>query len=150
MRIRYAFVVTAVAMLLTVTIAEAQRHASAGPPPGGGEAALARYLQLTADQIASWQQIHKDTAAAIEPLAANARGLREQLEAALNGASPNPAAVGNLAISLHSARNEMKSLREESRGKRLAVLSTEQKTKLEAFEAAAKFLKRGPMRAPRN
>lgn len=140
MRIRYASVVTAV-VLLGAAVAAAQPFALSASRPGGGEVALARYLQLTPDQIASWQQIHKDTAAAIKPLAVNARGLVEQIDAAVNSASPDPASVGRLALALHSVRNQIKALRERSRSKLMAVLSAEQKTKFEAFEAAAAFLK---------
>lgn len=149
MRIQYASIVTAV-LLLTAAVAEAQPLAPSVSRPGAGQVALARYLQLTPDQIASWQQIHKDTAAAIRPLAANARGLREQIAAAVNSASPDPASVGDLALSLHSVRDQIKALREASRSQRLAVLSAEQKTKFEAFEAATAFLRNRHTRARGN
>ena len=127
-------------VLLTAVVAMAQRGPG-GPPPDGGEVALARYLQLTPDQIASWKQIHMDTAEAMKPLAETARGLREQIDTALDAATPDPLAVGKLAVSLDAVRDQMKALREDSQSKRLAVLTPEQKTKFEAFEAAAAFMK---------
>lgn len=129
-----------IAILMTAAVAVAQRGPG-GPGPDGGQVALARYLQLTPDQIESWKQIHTDTAEAMKPLAQNARGLREQIATALDVASPDSAAVGKLAVSLDAVRDQMKALREESQSKRLAVLTPEQKTKFEAFEAAAAFMK---------
>jgi Spy/CpxP family protein refolding chaperone len=138
MKVLYTSVAAAV-LLLSVAVASAQPP---GPPvPGHGAEKLASYLQLTPDQIASWQQIHKDTAAAIKPLALNARGLREQIDAAVNSASPDPASLGSLALSLHTVQSQIKAVREQSRTRLLAVLSADQKTKFEAFEAAAAFLK---------
>jgi Spy/CpxP family protein refolding chaperone len=127
-------------VLLAAAVAVAQRGPG-GPGPNGGQIALARYLQLSPDQIASWKQIHTETAEAMKPLAENARGLREQLATALDAASPDSVAVGKLAVSLDAVRDQMKALREESQSKRLALLTPEQKTKFEAFEAAAAFLK---------
>ncbi len=102
-------------------------------------ARLANYLQLTPDQVAAWKQISTDTAAAVKPLAENAQSLQKQLQTALQSTSPDPAAVGKLAIAVHAARDQVKALRDAAKSKREAVLTADQKVKLDAFEAAMAF-----------
>ena len=117
---------------LTILIATA---AFAQPRP----ARLAHYLELTPDQIAAWKQIHTDTAALIQPLTASARETRTQLEIALESASPDPAAVGKLAIALHATRARIRAARADARAKLEAVLTPEQKAKFDALKTAVKF-----------
>lgn len=132
--------IAAAALLLVAAIATAQPIPNA-QHPGGGRAALVHYLQLTPDQIAAWQQIHKDTAAAVKPLATQAHDLRTQLEAAVKATTPDPAAVGKLTLALRSVREQVRATRSDSKDKLLAVLTPEQKTKFEAFEAARAALR---------
>ena len=101
-------------------------------------ARLAHYLELTPDQIAAWKQIHTDTAALVQPLAASARETRTQLKAALDSPSPDPAAVGKLAIALHATRAQIRAARADARTKLAAVLTPEQKTKFEALKKLRK------------
>lgn len=132
----------AAALLLVAAMATAQPIPNA-QNPGGGRAVLVAYLQLTPDQIAAWQQIHKDTAAAVKPLATQAHDLRTQLEAAVKAASPDPAAIGKLTLALHSVREKIRATRSDSKDKLLALLTPEQKTKFEAFEAAKAAMRHG-------
>jgi Spy/CpxP family protein refolding chaperone len=146
MRMRWIAVAAAI-VLLTCATAMAQPAPLAGPHPGGARV-LAAYLQLTPEQIASWKQINADTAAAVKPLIANARDLEKQLNAAVQAASPDPAAVGKLALSVHSARNQIRAAHEESRSKLVALLTPEQKVRFEAFQAAVEFVRHRPGPAP--
>ena len=122
--------------------------AAAQPAPGRPGKVLAGYLQLTPDQITAWQQINKDTAAALKPLASNARDLRTQLQTALSAATPDEAAIGRLAVSLHAVQEQIRAARQDAQNKRLAVLTADQRTKLDAIQAAMKFMRqqRGPAR----
>ena len=104
--------------------------------PQRSQRRVADYLQLSPDQVTAWQQIHKDTAATMQPLQENARSLREQLRTALDAPSPDTAAVGALSIQLASVRKEMRAAHEGAKAKRMAVLTADQQAKLEAFEAA--------------
>jgi Spy/CpxP family protein refolding chaperone len=97
-------------------------------------ARLAHDLDLTPDQITAWKQIHADTAALVQPLAASARETRTQLKAALDSTTPDPAAVGKLAIALHATRAQIRAARADARAKLEAVLTPEQKTKFEALK----------------
>jgi Spy/CpxP family protein refolding chaperone len=132
----------ALSILLVATAALAQ-PAPAPPPAPAPARVLAHYLELTPDQVAAWKQIHTDTATTIEPLAAAARGEQQQLAAALQAATPDPPTVGKLAITLHATREQIRTARADSRTKLMAVLTPEQKVKFEAFEAAAKAMRRG-------
>jgi len=107
---------------------------------------LAKYLELTPDQVAAWKQIRTDTAAALRPIGEQARDLRTQLETAMTAATPDATTVGKLTLSLHALRGEAKTIREASRTKLRDVLTAEQKTKFDAFEAAAKALRPRPGR----
>lgn len=141
---KHRWIPIAVLALFVGAIAMAQM----GPGPGpAGPRALANYLQLTPDQVTAWQQINKDTQTAVTPLQTNARDLRQQLNTALTGGSPDPAAVGRLAISLHNVQEQVRTLHEDAKSKRLALLTADQKTKLAAFEAAVQFM-RQPRRMP--
>lgn len=132
-----SLVLLAVAALALASVAVAQP----APPPRGA-AALANYLQLTPDQIAAWKQIHTETAATVQPLAQNARDLQKQLHAAVTAATPDATAVGQLTLSLHSVREQIRAAREASQTKLRAVLTDAQKAKYDAFIAATQFLRR--------
>ncbi len=117
MKIRF---VAALALLIATTTFAQPRAAR-----------LARYLDLTPDQVTAWKQIHTDAAATIQPLAAAQRETRQQLEAALKAPSPDPAAVGKLTIVLHATRAQIRAARAAEREKFAAVLTPEQKAKLD-------------------
>ena len=114
--------------ILAILVATA---ALAQPRP----ARLAHYLEPTPDQVSAWKQIHTDTAALVQPLAATARETRTQLKAALESASPDPAAIGKLVIALHATRAQIRAARTDARAKLAAVLTPEQKTKFDALKA---------------
>jgi len=124
--------------LLVASTAVAQMAPPVAPRAGK---VLADYLQLTADQVTAWQQINRDTAAAVQPLAANVRDLRQQLDTALKAVSPDPTAIGKLAVSLHGVQEQIRTLHETAKSKRLALLTADQKAKFAAFEAAAQFMR---------
>ncbi len=136
MKTRCTLVIVATLLMAAMVVAQP------APPArhGGGAQALAKYLALTTEQISAWQQIAKDTAATIKPLAENARDLQTQLDTALNVATPDPLAVGKLAVSLHSVRQQIRAAEESAKTKRLALLTADQKVKFEAFQAANAFL----------
>ncbi len=129
--------------LLAAGTAIAQMPAQHPPRPA---AILANYLQLTPDQVAAWKQVNTDTAAAVKPLAENARSIGKQLQTALQASSPDPAAVGKLAIAVHALRAQIKALRDSAKSERAAVLTADQKTKLDAFQAAMAFGRRNRLR----
>lgn len=134
--------------LLVASAVAAQPTPPRRPDAVRPEAALGKYLNLTADQIAAWQQIQKDTAATVQPLVANAADLRKQLDAALAVAAPDPLAVGKLAVALKAAREQVRTAHEAANAKRIALLTADQKARYDAFQAALAFMRhRGPGRS---
>ncbi len=104
---------------------------------------MAHYLELTPDQVTAWKQVRSDSAAEIKPLAQNAQDLRQQLDAAMSAATPDPAAVGKLSMELRSAHQQLRAAREATAAKLEATLTPEQKAKFEAFQAARKSMRPG-------
>lgn len=133
-----------VVTITTIALLAAAAAIAQAPPqhPQRPEAVLGAYLQLTPDQITAWQQIAKDTATAVKPLADNVAELEKQLDTALQASSPDAAAVGKLVISIDSTRAQIRALREGAKSKRAAVLTPDQKLKFDAFEAAVAFLEK--------
>jgi Spy/CpxP family protein refolding chaperone len=109
----------AILALLLAFSASAQRppRPNAAPPAGGPpplEAkAMADYLGLTDSQKASAEAIHEEFRASVEPIHEQIRALHDQIKSA------------------HDAAD----------AKFLAVLTSEQKARFEAFRAAVEFLR---------
>jgi len=124
--------------IMTVLVAVVAIAQPAPPRPGQ---VVAKYLQLTPDQISAWQQINKTTSATVQPLLATARGLRSQLKTAMSGTSPDPAAIGTLALSLRGVQQQIRSARQSAQNQRLAVLTADQQAKFTVFQTAAQFIR---------
>lgn len=142
--------------LLLVTLGASAQRGPGGPgapppPPGAGpranDAALADYLGLTATQKEAWKTIQSELRASGEALHDQARALHDQLDTALAG--NDSAAAGSLMLQLRAIREQLKAAREAAEAKFTALLTTEQKAKFEAFQAAVEYLRqRGPGGGP--
>jgi Spy/CpxP family protein refolding chaperone len=141
MKTRYTLF--ALAALLVAVTATAQPFSPAGPQAMTRQAEIAKYLALTPEQTAAWQQIGQDEATAIKPLVTNVRDLEAQLKTALQATTPDPLATGKLVVSIHSVRQQIRTANEAAKAKRTAVLTTEQKVKFDAFQAALQFVRPG-------
>lgn len=133
MNIRRLIVLAAVLVAAVATAQPAQRLRD-----------LANYLQLTPDQIAAWKAIEQESAPKMQPLHTQARDLEQQLKAAVNATPPDTTAVGKLTLDLHGVREQIRTIREDSRTKRLAVLTDAQKAKLANFEELMKLRRHRP------
>jgi Spy/CpxP family protein refolding chaperone len=131
--------IVAVVTLFSAAVALAQPAPGTRQQRAGRGARLAEYLQLTPEQAAAAKQLRSDTAAAMKPLVQNAQDLRKQLDAAMSATSPDAAAIGKLTLALRTARDEMRSARQASEAKFVALLTPDQKAKFDAFQAAAGF-----------
>jgi Spy/CpxP family protein refolding chaperone len=114
--------------------------AQPGPPPPGGPRhdRLADLLQLTADQKAAWASARKDFETATQPLREKEQATHEQLETALDAASPDPTAIGNLMLSIKAIHDQIRTAHEALDQKLASVLTPDQKAKFDAFLAARK------------
>ena len=147
-------------MILTLTVLLAAAAIAAppaphqggpgAPPPGAGpngDAALADYLDLTAAQIESWKAIQSDVRTSVQSLLEQQRALHEQLRAALDGTDAN--AIGALMLQIRGIGDQIKAARDAADAKFSALLTTEQKSRFEAFQAAVEFLRQnGPGGGP--
>lgn len=115
-----------------------------GPPPGGGNGALlAEYLGLTTAQKASWETIQNERRATMESFRDQQETLHQQLETALEGT--DAAAIGNLMLQIRAIQEQIKAAHDAAHDQFAALLTTEQRVKYDAFEAALEFLRqRGP------
>jgi Spy/CpxP family protein refolding chaperone len=100
-------VVTVVAIIAYTVPLLASAQAGHGRHAG---ARVARFLDLSEDQVARWQEVRDRHAQAAEPLREEQRQLRAELRTALQSGSPDPAEVGALVIRIHEARSQLKTL----------------------------------------
>ena len=127
------------ALLVLATVAMAA-HPGGGPHGKmrgemRGEMMEAHFaaLNLTEGQKAAAKQLHEELRAKAEPLMEQAHEQWEAVHALLDSDNPNPTEVGTRAIAAHQTRAQLKALHEEFKTRFTALLTAEQKEKLEAF-----------------
>ena len=130
---------TALAALLVLPFA------AEAAPRGGQNAeqilknprALARFLRLTPDQVATFKTLREDLEADVKPLREARKPLREALQAEINAASPNACEVGEAALAVHENGDRIRAEYEEFDTAFSAILTPEQLAKYEALKEAA-------------
>jgi hypothetical protein len=140
------FTLSLLFVFASVAFAQQRRAPGAMRGPGGpgiprnGADPLAEYLALSADQKAAWEAIRAETHETIEPLHEQGQALAGQLEATTDAAG-----IGNLVLQLRAVSSQIDAAREAGDAKFAATLTSDQKVKFEAFQAASQFLhRRGP------
>lgn len=107
-----------------------------GPPPIA-EAAhnqVARFLQLSDDQIAQWDALYRVHREAEQPLQEAIAAVQEEIEALLAAGAPDEALLGGLVIERHALGEELQAvhlsyhegfvaLLDEAQAKRLAFIA---------------------------
>jgi Spy/CpxP family protein refolding chaperone len=119
------------AVLVLAAAAIAAEHHGGGQHMARMHEHLTRALNLTDEQQAAARQIHEEMMPRAEALMEQHRQQREELHALLDTANPNPTEVGNKAIAAHATRNQLKALHEEGMTRFKALLTEEQRTRLE-------------------
>lgn len=94
-----------------------------------------RALDLTEEQRTQAKAIFEEQRKASEPQRAQVRALRQQMREQLDGGKADAAAIGQLAIQAHAIGEQLREARERGRERFLAILTPEQKTKLEQMKA---------------
>jgi Spy/CpxP family protein refolding chaperone len=102
--------------------------------PGGGEK-IARVLGLSEQQQAQVRQLMDAQRPKHEALREKAEANREALREALSAGSPDPTAVGELAIEGQRLREEGRKLREAHDQALRQLLTPEQRTKFDALRS---------------
>jgi Spy/CpxP family protein refolding chaperone len=123
---------------------------SAATHPGGHTHAmglhmlqhLSNRLNLTAEQQASAKQLFQDFHAKAAPIHQAQLALHGQLKAALAAPNPDPAAVGQIVISMHQNRQQLKPALDASMQQFQALLTPDQLAQYKEILASHPFLKR--------
>ena len=115
----------AIALTATVLLAGERR--------GGPD--MTEYLQLTAAQQASWQNARAEFDATIEPLARQAAEIGERIESSLQS-NADACSIGKDIVAQHAIHLQLRAAKQALEQKQQSVLTSEQKTKLDAFKAA--------------
>jgi Spy/CpxP family protein refolding chaperone len=104
--------------------------------PGMGRAdGMARFLGLTDAQKAQVQKLMEGQRAAHEALREKLEANRTAMQQALESASPDPTAVGELAIEGHRLHEQGRALREAQEKTVRSLLTAEQQVKFDAMKA---------------
>jgi Spy/CpxP family protein refolding chaperone len=129
--------------LAVITLSFAVLGAFAQPGPGGPggpggprhQEMLVQSLNLSTEQKASWDAIESATRAAVQPLMEQRRTLHDQIETALDAATPDVAAIGTLMVQSHAVDKQLKAAHEASHSKLSALLTAEQRMQFDRFAA---------------
>ena len=105
---------------------------------GGDRAArraewLAKELNLTEEQKASWRAMREQHQAEMQPLRDEGRALHEKLRAAMKAENPDPQVVGEATIALNQHRQAVEAVRKAFHEKLAKELTPEQKAKFESL-----------------
>ncbi len=169
--LRVALVLLAVAALAAAVPVAAQggpgggRHGGPGPGPGpGGDHAFgahrgghgfhpgrfARFLDHTAEQVEAARAIFDAAREETKPVREAQRALHDELKALLDTDSPDATAVGELVLSLHADRGQVKAIHEAAFEEFKALLTAEQLAKLERLREVRRHFgaPRGPFADP--
>ena len=111
--------------------AMAQGSPHGGPPPQRMAAALG----LTDQQKAVWDAAFSTMRATAEPLHAQAKAIRTEIDALFAQGNPDPALLGQKMIAMHAVREQLRQARATMQSTTASVLTDEQKVKLEAIKA---------------
>lgn len=102
----------AAALLAVSTLAAAQSPPPPEPPggpdhPGAAPHVVARFLELTDDQIASWNALVDQREQAAQPIRQALAAVQQQIDDLLAGDDPDPFEVGTLVIERHDLGEQL-------------------------------------------
>jgi Spy/CpxP family protein refolding chaperone len=119
-----------------------------GLPPGDQAVpVLTQLLELTEAQQASWQTIREQTKATADPLAEQARTLKDEVKALLDAGSADAATVGTKVIAAAAVDAQIKTALDAGKTAFKALLTSDQLAKLAVFEEIQELTKpQGPPR----
>jgi len=127
-------------LILTALFASlALAQPPAGPRPQRNLAELKSYLNLTDAQVAALQALHKPPQAKDAEFRQQMQEKHAALDALLKANSTDAAAIGKAVLDIQALRKKSEASPDNPRVKAAAILTAEQKTKLQALEQAAKL-----------
>lgn len=109
-----------------------------GPAPG--IEALKKALELTDQQIQHLTQLRREEAGVLQPLRRQVQEKTQALKEAMAAPNPDPSLVGSLTLELRNLRQQIQETNKIYHEKALAVLTPEQRAKVENMTAASRRL----------
>lgn len=97
---------------------------------------LARFLELTDEQIEQARTLHETARDQTQPIREDLRANRGVLRELLDAEAPDPVQVGRLVLDSHDLRGQLRDTRETLFEDFQAILTPEQLEKLETFRDA--------------
>jgi Spy/CpxP family protein refolding chaperone len=136
--------VLALTLTLVATFATAQEQRRHVFIHGMGEdgGAFATALGLSAEQKTQWDAIHQQLAASAEPIANQIGAAEVQLDTLAEASSPDATAIGRQFLVVRSLQQQMKAAHESAKQKIEAILTPDQRTKLESMHGG---MEHGPV-----
>ena len=126
-----------ITMMTAAVVATAGGGAMAqGPPPGGPPQRIAAALELTDQQKAVWASAFSTMRTTAQPLRAQAKTIKVEIDALFAQGNPDPALLGQKMIAMHAVREQLHQARAAMETTTTSVLTDVQKLKLDAIEAA--------------
>lgn len=129
---RTLIVLSAIVVLVAATAVIAEEHMRMGP---NETAAIIDMLQLTPSQQAVFDSAHSEFKAAAQPLLEKQRTIGRQIESDLKSKTADACAIGGEMIAQQALNDQVRALHDQLEAKVSAVLTPEQKTKLEAIKS---------------
>lgn len=123
---------------------QAFRQGREGAPGRGLRAALST-LDLTTEQSQKARELLAAERARLEPIRKEGRALREALRASAEAPRADPAEVGTAFLKVRAHRATLRKEREASRDKLEAILTPEQRAKLEGWREARRQMRWGDL-----
>jgi Spy/CpxP family protein refolding chaperone len=98
------------------------------------EELLTKALNLTADQQASVKALHQDQLTKAQPLMQQHHQQMAEVKALLDGTNPDATEIGQKMITAHATGLQLKALHDDFKTKLTALLTPDQKAKLQQLE----------------
>jgi hypothetical protein len=134
-------------ILFTILLALAVTLAIASEPFERHEQReVGAFLQLSTAQQAAWDAARADYRTATRALFEKRTEMGRQAEAALKEKSVDACAIGGLMIAIHAVSDQIKTENDAMRQRQLLTLTSDQKTRYDAFVAAQSHTREGGAR----
>jgi hypothetical protein len=125
-------------LLMTGSVVAQEDQANPNPrkSPFG---VLARFLELTEDQIEATKQILVDRQEALKPLREELAGLNQQWKEEMSSDEPNPTTLGEIALDRRAFGMEIAEIKKVAKEGFLALLVGDQLPRLRALRRAERL-----------
>ncbi len=153
--IRTAAITLLLGLLILPSLSASPGARGRGPASGGAAAdagvdelaagrlgpRLARYLELSDEQIAASRDLLADLRTSVQPLREQQHALRDQLGDQLDAETPDAAAIGQTVIAAHELGEQIRAARASFESSFRALLTADQVPRYDALREVLRFLR---------